>query len=371
MRIILFYHSLLSDWNHGNAHFLRGYAAELQERGHDVFIYEPSDGWSLKNLIREHGDLPIRDFRNAYPRLQSVVYHPRFLNLELVLSDADLVIVHEWNDPDLVAEIGNCRKKMGNFRLFFHDTHHRSVTNPEAMRAYDLSHYDGVLAFGETIRQIYLKNGWAKNVWTWHEAADVRTFYPRKQQRLEGDLVWIGNWGDGERKAELEEFLLQPASEAGIRTRIYGVRFPNEAREAIDRAGIEFGGWLPNYKVPAVFTNYCATVHVPRRPYAEKLAGIPTIRMFEAMACGIPLISAPWNDCEELFRPDDYLLARNKREMRDHLWTVLNDKDFAENLAARALETIRERHTCAHRVDQLLSICEPFGLSTRASAIAS
>ena len=46
MRVVMFYHSLVSDWNHGNAHFLRGVVAELQSRGHDVRVLEPEDGWS-------------------------------------------------------------------------------------------------------------------------------------------------------------------------------------------------------------------------------------------------------------------------------------------------------------------------------------
>ena len=62
VKIVLFYHSLLSDWNHGNAHFLRGVATELLERGHSVQIYEPHDGWSLNNLRAEHGDAPLEEF---------------------------------------------------------------------------------------------------------------------------------------------------------------------------------------------------------------------------------------------------------------------------------------------------------------------
>ena len=44
MRIVLFCHSLISDWNHGNAHFLRGIASELQACGHHVAAYEPANG---------------------------------------------------------------------------------------------------------------------------------------------------------------------------------------------------------------------------------------------------------------------------------------------------------------------------------------
>ena len=56
MRIAFFVHSLLSDWNHGNAHFLRGVGTELQARGHEVLFFEPRDAWSLQNLLADHGD---------------------------------------------------------------------------------------------------------------------------------------------------------------------------------------------------------------------------------------------------------------------------------------------------------------------------
>ena len=49
----------------------------------------------------------------------------------------------------------------------------------------------------------------------------------------EGDLVWIGNWGDDERTAELHEFLIQPVKELGLKARIHGVRYPEHARQAL------------------------------------------------------------------------------------------------------------------------------------------
>ncbi len=286
------------------------------------------------------------------------------------MSGSDLVIVHEWNEPDLVARIGRHRRDSNTFRLLFHDTHHRSVTDPQAMASYDLSNYDGVLAYGEAIRQIYLSRSWANNVWTWHEAADTRIFYPREREFLDGDLVWIGNWGDDERTAELKEFLLKPVQESGIKARAYGVRYPTAAKRELASAGVEYGDWLPNYRAPEVFANFCATVHIPRRPYAENLPGIPTIRPFEALACGIPLISSPWEDQEQLFDPDDFLIAHDSAEMKDHLWTILNDREFAQELAERGRETILKKHTCAHRVDQLMDISEQLGLSAAASASA-
>ena len=74
MRFVIFTHSLISDWNHGNAHFLRGVAGELVERGHNVRILEPADGWSRQSLVSEHGSGAIRDFERAYPRIRSESY---------------------------------------------------------------------------------------------------------------------------------------------------------------------------------------------------------------------------------------------------------------------------------------------------------
>lgn len=323
----------------------------------------------MRNLIQEHGDAPIQEFQAAYPGLKSSFYDPKTVDLEEILAGADLVIVHEWNERDLVGRIGRCRRQSNHFRLLFHDTHHRSVTDPESMALYDLSNYDGVLAYGEAIRQIYVTKGWARHVWTWHEAADTRIFYPRERTKLEGDLVWIGNWGDEERTAELKEFLLDPVRDSGIKARAYGVRYPEAAQKELAGADIEYGDWLPNYRAPETFANFCVTVHIPRRPYAERLPGIPTIRPFEAMACGIPLISSPWEDREQLFHPDDFLIARNSAEMKEHLRVVLNDFALARSVADRGRETILKRHTCAHRVDQLLGIYEQ--LCTPASALST
>ena len=362
----MFYHSLVSDWNHGNAHFLRGVATELQSRGHQVDVYEPEDAWSVRNLVEEHGPGPIARFHLAYPTLRSTRYDLDTLDLDRALHAADLVLVHEWSDHGLVKRLGEHRARSNSYKLLFHDTHHRAVTERESMAAYELCEYDGVLAYGRVLRDLYLSEGWTQRAWTWHEAADTRLFYPIAGEEQGGDLVWIGNWGDEERTAELHEFLLGPVKSLGLRARVYGVRYPRHAKEALAEAGIEYGGWLPNFEVPRTFARYRVTVHVPRRPYTEALPGIPTIRPFEALACGIPLVSAPWNDVEGLFSPGtDFLVARDGGEMRDHLRLLLSDREFSRSLAAHGLRTILERHTCAHRVDELLDIHAELAGSTR------
>lgn len=367
MRIVLFYHSLLSCWNNGNAHFLRGIVAELRARGHAVRVYEPADGWSRASLIEGHGQEALCRIAAAFPDIVDAVRpyslaagDPAALDLDEALDGANLVLVHEWNDPELVARIGAHRARARGYCLLFHDTHHRAVSDSAAMARLDLRHYDGVLAFGAVLKDRYLAQGWARRAWTWHEAADTRVFRPEAKGDVAfEDLVWVGNWGDGERTAELREFLLDPVRLLRLSATAYGVRYPATGLRELAKAGIAYGGWLPNHLVPATFARFRVTVHVPRRAYSRMLPGIPTIRVFEALACGIPLLCAPWQDTEGLFTAgEDYVVARDSDEMARRLRTVLYDHERAAALAAHGLATIRAHHTCAHRVDELLAIVE-------------
>jgi spore maturation protein CgeB len=356
MKIVYFTHSLASCWNHGNAHFLRGVLSELIAREHDVRVYAPENAWSLANLVADHGPEGLDAYRTAYPELGSVSY-PTGADVAAMVDGADLVLVHEWNDHALVAGIGSLRKAGAPWTLLFHDTHHRAVSEPDQMRAYDLSGYDGVLAFGETLSEVYRGWGWGGRVWTWHEAADIRRFHPPAQEGRRDGLVWIGNWGDGERTEELETYLFEPSRAAGLALDIYGVRYPQAAQDTLARYGIAYHGWAPNAAAPALFASALATVHVPRRYYATILPGIPTIRVFEALACGIPLVSAPWQDTEGLFRINkDLLMVDSGEAMTRALRAIREDSELRAALVAAGRETILARHTCAHRVDELLAI---------------
>ncbi len=358
MRFVYFTHSLASCWNHGNAHFLRGVLRELVAQGHEVRAFEPAGAWSRQNLLADGGPGADTLWQNAYPELFSTVYEPGADLAELV-DGADAVIVHEWNEPALVAAVGLLRRAGHRFRLLFHDTHHRAVSEPDAMRRYDLTGYDGVLAFGQALADVYRTWGWGGRAFVWHEAADTRLFRPPAAGHARAGAVWIGNWGDGERTAELETFLFGPAAALDLPLDVYGVRYPEPALEMLARHGARYCGWLPNPRAPAIFARHKMTVHVPRRFYATTLPGIPTIRVFEALACGIPLVSAPWQDTEGLFTPgDDFLVARDGAEMQRHLASLNADPDLCASLAANGLRTILARHSCAHRATELLGILD-------------
>jgi len=358
LRFAYFTHSLASCWNHGNAHFLRGVLRELIALGHEVAALEPQGAWSRENLVRDAGPDAAESWRQAYPELASTVYPPK-ADLAALVESADVVIVHEWNEKPVVARLGALRRAGMGFKLLFHDTHHRAVSEPQSMQGYDLGGYDGVLAFGQALAEVYRGWGWGERVFVWHEAADTRLFRPPPIETDRQGGVWIGNWGDGERTAELEQFLFAPCAALKLPLDVFGVRYPPEAQAMLARHGAHYRGWLPNHRAPEIFAQHRLTVHVPRRFYAQQLPGIPTIRVFEALACGIPLVCAPWQDTEGLFTPGrDFLLAPDGDAMTRQLRALVADPGLCASLAEHGLATIRARHTCAHRAQELLGILE-------------
>ncbi|HEY0796252.1 MAG TPA: glycosyltransferase [Acidisarcina sp.] len=364
LRIAYFAHSLRSDWNNGNAHFLRGLMRALTQLGHEVIVYEPETEWSVTNLRQEAlGERSLQQFANFYPDLSVITYNRACSSPEQcfshLLRGTDIVILHEWNPPHLAQTLLGLREQLG-YKLLFHDTHHRASSSPEQMRSFGLHSFDGVVAFGAVLAKIYREGLQIKRVWTLHEAADTSIFKPFVDIPRENGIVWIGNWGEGERATEIGQFLLQPVK--ALRdlalTTIYGVRYPIEALDGLREAEARYGGYLPNLDAPRLYASAAMTVHIPRQQYTQAMKGIPTIRVFEALACGVPVVSAPWQDIEGLFRPGDFQFAANSTEMTAAMRCLLLDRTAAEDQAARGLESILSRHTCAHRAAELTAICE-------------
>src|SRR4051794_5303328 len=172
--IAYFAHSLRSDWNNGNAHFLRGLLENLRQLGHDVVVFEPSDGWSLRNLRDDNrGAASLTKFAATYPDLLIRPYDaaetgaPAFWRE--MLAEIDIVVVHEWNPPELAICLLEVRRDL-QFRLVFHDTHHRASSSPDQIRSSGIDRFDAVLAFGETLTSMYRDRFGIDRVWTLHEA---------------------------------------------------------------------------------------------------------------------------------------------------------------------------------------------------------
>lgn len=353
-----FYQSVISDWNHGNAHFLRGLMRALQARGHSCMCYEQVDNWSLTNLLRINPHA-IEAFAHEFPDLRFERYVPG-PDLEewlhRTLAQADVALVHEWNDPSLIRLVGNIASEMG-VRAYFHDTHYRVVLDAPHREGLGLERYAGILAYSPSVAERYRALGFGP-VHVFHEAADTTVFEPLPLQKTT-DVVFVGNYGDGDRSEELEDFVFGPRpSLADLRYAVYGVRYPEHVVARLNNGlDISYGGWLPNIRVPSVYSSARVVLHVPRRQYVELLPGTPTIRVFEALASGACLISLPWEDTDHLFTSgEDYAVARTPQEMRDLIAWLCADDAARSRFGEHGRRTILDRHTCGHRADELLEV---------------
>jgi spore maturation protein CgeB len=359
VRLAYFAHSITSCWNNGNAHFQRGLLRELRGLGVEVSIFEEQNSWSLKNLIHDQGSATADIFRRNYPELDPITYSEQSA-FEDLFDQHDVVIVHEWTPHWLVERMASLRRRSKQTLLFFHDTHHRIISAPQTLPLTTLEQFDGVIAFGKVLADAYTARGIAAFVL--HEGADIVHFKPIESSRAQDGLIWIGNWGDDERSRDIEDYLLHPARQAGLRLSVFGVRYPEEARHKLAQFGAEYHGWCANVDAPLLYSRHCATIHIPRRYYVDHLPGIPTIRVFEALACGIPLLCAPWQDTEGLFRVnEDYLQASSPGQMAKLLKDVLGDALLRQKLIRSGLNQIYKRHSCRHRAQELLKTIKNIG----------
>ncbi len=357
-RFGFFYHSVISDWNHGNAHFLRGLMRALQAHGHSVVCYEPADNWSLANLLRIAPGA-IDEFRARFPDLQFERYTPGpdFEGwLRERLANVDVAVVHEWNEPNIIRLVGGlCREFC--ITSLFHDTHYRVVLDESHRAGLGIDQYDAILAYSPSVAERYHSLGYTR-VHVFHEAADTTVFAPLQVAKT-NDVVFVGNYGDGDRSDELEDYVFAPrASLRQLTYSIYGVRYP-EAVLARFRDGLDisYHGWLPNVEVAAVYSAARIVLHVPRQQYVQLLPGTPTIRVFEALASAACLISLPWPDTDHLFSEgQDYVVAHSPQQMRELIGWLAADGVARERFGQHGRQTILARHTCGHRADQLLAL---------------
>jgi spore maturation protein CgeB len=324
-RFAFFYPSVISDWNNGNAHFLRGLMRALQARGHDVVCYEQADNWSLTNLLRV-APTAVADFVAQFPDLRFERYE---LGAGLAtwiyeqLAGADVAIVHEWNPAEVIGLIGRLSAQRGVTALF-HDTHYRVVLNQDYRASLGLDRYAAILAYSPSVAQRYRDLGYGR-VHVLHEAADVTVFAPRPVPKAT-DVVFVGNYGDGDRSDELEDYIFGVRPKLPeLRYAVYGVRYPEAVVARLNNGlDISYGGWLPNVRVAAIYS------------------------------C---LVSLPWSDTDRLFEAGrDYAVAHSPAEMFELLEWLSDDDAARAQFGAHGLQAIQARHTCADRADQLLGL---------------
>jgi spore maturation protein CgeB len=162
------------------------------------------------------------------------------------------------------------------------------------------------------------------------------------------DLGYMGTYAD-DRQAALQQLLIEPARrEPARRFAVAGPRYP----ATIDWApNIERLEHLPPARHRAFYNEMAFALSVTRR-HMRDAGWSPSVRLFEAAACGVPIITDAWNGLDELFEPgEEILIAHTTDDVMRYL-TGLGESE-RRAIGARARARVTSAHTAAHRAADL------------------
>jgi spore maturation protein CgeB len=344
LRIVILGLSITSSWGNGHATTYRGLVRELTARGHRVLFLERDVKWYAANR-----DLP------RPPHGRTVLYHnlgelKRRFTAEV--READLVIVGSYVPEG--ARVGEWVTRTAQGVTAFYDID-TPVTLARLARGETeyltralIPRYHLYLSFtgGPTLERLERTYG-AQAARALYCSVDPAIYHPESVQ-LRWDLGYMGTYS-ADRQRGLTHLLMEPARlwwEG--RCVVAGPQYPASIRWPANVRRIDH---LPPSRHRGFYNAQRFTLNLTRADMVA--AGFsPSVRLFEAAACGTPIISDAWNGIETVLTPgSEVLLARSAAEVLGYI----RDLPEADRLAIgdRARTRILAEHTAAHRVEEL------------------
>jgi spore maturation protein CgeB len=344
MKIVVLGLSITSSWGNGHATTYRGLVRELVRRGHEVCFLERDQPW-----YAQHRDLaqPPWGTTLLYGSLEEL----REQHLATV-RDADLVIVGSYV-PEGV-QVGDWVLHHTDAITAFYDID-TPVTlaklergEHEYLQPRQIPHYDLYLSFtgGPTLKRLERAYG-ARRARVLYCSFDPELYYPEPQQR-EWDLGYMGTYSE-DRQPSVEAFLLAPARlHPRGRFVVAGPQYPDLA---LWPANVSYQPHLPPAEHRRFYNRQRFTLNVTRQDMV-RAGWSPSVRLFEAAACGTPIISDRWPGLESLLVPhQEILLVDRTLDVLDILQRCGEDERL--RIAERARRRILSQHTAAHRAAEL------------------
>jgi spore maturation protein CgeB len=344
LKIVILGLSITSSWGNGHATTYRALVRELERRGHDLLFLERDQPWYAQNR-----DLP----RPPYGRTRLYTSLDELRDtFAAPVRDADLVIVGSFV-PDGAAVGDWVQRKAGGIKAFYDiDT---PVTlarlargEHEYLKPSQIPRYDLYLSFtgGPTLARLEHEYG-SPCARVLYCSVDPQLYYPQPQAPA-WDLGYMGTYSV-DRQRSVDELLLRPASQCPKgRFVIAGPQYPANIAWP---SNVQYQPHLPPAKHREFYNRQRFTLNITRADMIQ--AGwSPSVRLFEAAACGTPIISDRWRGLDTLFVPGrEILLAGRGEEVLAALNGIGEDERL--ELAARARARILAEHTAAHRAEQL------------------
>jgi spore maturation protein CgeB len=351
MLIVVFGLSISSTWGNGHATLWRGLVRALARRGARIVFFERDAPYYAEN--RDLVEIPCGEL---------VLYRGWAEVAPLArrrLGEADLAIVTSYC-PDGAAASEMTVGSRARLRVFY------DLDTPVTLARLDagepvpylpprgLADFDLVLSYtgGGALDALRLRLG-ARRAVPLYGHVDPEVHRPAAPlERFRSHLSYLGTYA-ADRQAALEELFVQPArAQPDLRFLIGGAQYPQDFPWS---PNIWFVRHLPPDEHSAFYASSRLTLNVTREPMA-RMGWCPSGRLFEAAACGCPLLTDEWDGLDAFFEPDrEILVARSADDSLAAL--ALNDAELAR-IAEAARARVLAEHTSERRADELLRIVE-------------
>jgi spore maturation protein CgeB len=344
LRIVILGLSITSSWGNGHATTYRALVRELSARGHDILFLERDVPWYASNR-----DQPRPPHGRTALYLDRSELQQRFAD---EIAEADMVIVGSYVPEG--TEVGEWVTRIARGVTAFYDIDtpvtlaklargEEEYLTPELIREYQL-----YLSFtgGPTLERLEQEFGspMARPLYC---SVDPELYYP-EPAAVRWDLGYMGTYSE-DRQAPLNQLLIEPARRwPDGRFVVAGPQYPRRVRWPRNVRRIQH---LPPKRHRGFYNAQRFTLNLTR---ADMVAAgySPSVRLFEAAACGTPIISDYWDGIDSLFEPDgEILIARSSSEVEQYLREI-PEPDRLE-IGERSRRRVLAEHTAAHRAAEL------------------
>ncbi|MFP3940011.1 MAG: glycosyltransferase [Thermoanaerobaculia bacterium] len=349
MKLAVFGLTVTSSFGNGHATLWRGLCRGLDQLGHRVVFFEKDVSYYARH--RDVEEVPgcelvlYRDWEEVRPRAETAVgaadaamvtsYCPDALAATALARRSPLAVFYDMDTPVTLRHLARGEEV--------------PWVGPRGLAEFDL-----VLSFtgGRSLAELRDRLG-ARRLAPLYGSVDPESHRPvPADPDLAGDLSYLGTYA-ADRQEGVERLFLEPARRRPERRFVLGGSlYP----ETIDWPGnVLRVRHVPPPRHPAFYCSSPATLNVTRGPMAEN-GYCPSGRLFEAAACGVPVVSDVWPGLETFFEPGrEILLARSTDDV---VGAVELGPERLARIGAAARERVLAEHTARRRAEELVALLE-------------
>jgi spore maturation protein CgeB len=362
MKLVIFGLTVSSSWGNGHATLWRGLIKALAEDGHHVTFVERNVPW-----YAEHRDL------TELPGATLLIYSDwaEVLAQKRVLMDADALMVTSYC-PDALAATRLIEAEGRGTAVFYDLDTPVTLARIAAGEAVDyyppegLGGFDLVLSYtgGPALDVLREQFGAARAVPLYGHVDPAAHRPVAKAEMFRGDLSYLGTYA-ADRQPALERLFVAAAQDRPeLRFVLGGSNYPGDFPW---KPNIYFMRHVAPPDHPAFFCSSRLTLNVTRADMAA-MGWCPSGRLFEAAACGVPLLSDTWDGLDRFFTPGEEILLAQTTE--DALAALDRSDAELRRMADAARTRVLEEHSSARRARQLVKLIDAATVRAPAAAAA-